>query len=323
MPAETGIRLANGDHVVQFYDRDDDLVGVVGGYLAAAVLDGDLVFVIANQAHRDAFRAALVAAGVDVDAAQVDGALTMLDAAETLRRFTVDGSLDADRFVEAIGEFVGPPSQDGRQVRVYGEMVALLWDAGNVAGAIELEKLWSDLGTRLPFSLFCGYPARIGCDAESADGFAELCHLHSDVVADAPTPSDAETTRGFSSTSQAPRFARRFVAETLQRWGLIDLVDDATLVVSELATNAMMHARSDFTVALSRRGDAVRVEVADSSDDAPQARDPAWMAAGGRGLRVVSAIASRTGHDLVDGGKVVWADLTVGAAVAISPDPGA
>jgi anti-sigma regulatory factor (Ser/Thr protein kinase) len=323
MPAETGIRLANGEHVVQFYDRDDDLVGVVGGYLAAAVLDGDLVFVIATSAHRDAFRAALVAAGVDVDAAQLDGALTMLDAAETLRRFTVDDSLDADRFVEAIGEFVGPPSQDGRQVRVYGEMVALLWDAGDVAGAIELEKLWNDLGTRMPFSLFCAYPARIGCEVDSADGFAELCHLHSDVVADAPTPAGAEVTRGFSNTSQAPRFARRFVAETLQRWGLVDLVDDATLIVSELATNAMMHAGSDFTVGLSRRGDAVRLAVADSSGDAPQKRDPAWMAAGGRGLRVVAAIASRTGHDLVDGGKVVWADLAAGTAAPVAADSGA
>ena len=70
MPAETGIRLANGEHVVQFYDRDDDLVDVVGGYLAAAVLDGDVVIVIASPTHRDAFGLALVAAGVDVDAVQ-------------------------------------------------------------------------------------------------------------------------------------------------------------------------------------------------------------------------------------------------------------
>ena len=312
MPADTGIRLANGEHVVQFYDRDDDLVGVVGGYLAASVLDGDLVIAIAAPAHRDAFRAALVATGVDVDAAQADGGLTMLDAAETLRRFTVDGALDADRFAEAIGELVGEASAGGRQVRVYGEMVALLWDAGNVAGAIELEKLWNDLGGRVPFSLFCAYPARIVSDSDSADDIAELCHLHSDVVADAPTPAGAETTRGFTGTSQGPRFARRFVAETLQRWGLVDLVDDAVLVVSELATNAVMHARSDFTVGLSRRGGGVHLAVADSNIDTPQTRHLDRMAPGGRGLRVVDQIATRTGHDLVDGGKVVWADLAGG-----------
>jgi len=83
MPAETGIRLANGEHVVQFYDREDDLVGVVGGYLAAAVLDGDVVIVIAASTHREAFRSAIAAAGVDFEAAQAQGDLTMLDAAET------------------------------------------------------------------------------------------------------------------------------------------------------------------------------------------------------------------------------------------------
>ena len=309
MRAETDVRLANGEHVVQFYDRDDDLVAVVGGYLAAAVLDGDVVIVIAAPTHRDAFRAALVAAGVDVDAAQVSGGLTMLDATETLRRFTVDGSLDADRFVEAIGALVAPASDDGRQVRVYGEMVALLWDAGNVAGAIELERLWNELGTQVPFSLFCAYPASIASDADSADDFAELCHLHSDVVTAAPTPVGAEASRGFVGTSQGPRLARRFVAETLQTWRLVDLVDDAALVVSELATNAVVHACSDFTVALSRHADGVRIAVADSSGDSPQPRYPGWMASGGRGLRVVDTIASRTGHDFVDGGKVVWAEL--------------
>ena len=237
----------------------------------------------------------------------------MLDAAETLRRFTVDGSLDADRFVAAIGALVGPASELGRQVRVYGEMVALLWDAGDVAGAIELERLWNELGAHLPFSLFCGYPAYIASDANSADEFAELCLLHSDVVATAPTPAGAEATRGFIGTTQGPRLARRFVSETLQRWGLDDLLDDAALIVSELATNAVVHACSDFTVALSRRGDGVLIAVADSSVDSPQSRYPGWMAAGGRGLRVVDTIASRTGYDLVDGGKVVWAELAVRA----------
>jgi len=191
-------------------------------------------------------------------------------------------------------------------------MVALLWDAGDVSAAIELERLWNELGAELPFSLFCGYPAYIASDASSADEFAELCHLHSDVVAVAPVPVGAEVTRGFIGTFQGPRLARRFVAETLQRWGRDDLVDDAALVVSELATNAVVHACSDFTVALSRRRDGVRIAVADSSVESPQPRYPGWMAPGGRGLRVVRTIASSTGHDLVAGGKVVWAELAVG-----------
>jgi anti-sigma regulatory factor (Ser/Thr protein kinase) len=318
MSVVTTIRLANGDHVVQFYDREDDLVEVVGGYLAASVLDGDVVIVIAVPAHRDAFEAALVAAGVNVEAALVSGRLTMFDAAETLERLTVDGSLDVHGFADVIGELVGAAIVHGSQVQVYGEMVALLWDAGNVAGAIELELLWNELGARLPFSLFCAYPAYIGSDVDFTDDFAELCHLHTDVIAAAPMPAGAEATRGFIGTSQGPRLARRFVAETFQRWGLSDVADDAVLIVSELATNAVVHANSDFTVALSRGGDGVRIAVADSNGDPPHPRYPGWMAPGGRGLRVVDTIASRTGHDLVDGGKVVWAELAVGETAGLS-----
>jgi len=111
--------------------------------------------------------------------------------------------------------------------------------------------------------------------------------------------------------------ARRYVAETLRRWGRADVLDDAVLIVSELATNAVVHAGSDFMVGLSRDGDGVRIAVTDSSRDLPVRRHPGWMASGGWGLRMVDAIACRCGHDLVDGGKMVWAEVSFGREVAV------
>ena len=134
MPVDTEIRLADGDHVVQFYGHDADLVDVVASYLSAAVLDGDAVIVIATPEHRAAFEAAMAAAGVDAELAAAGGRRIVLDAADTLARFMTDDVPDPAAFDAVVGGLVRDAASGG-PVRAYGEMVALLWDAGNVTGA--------------------------------------------------------------------------------------------------------------------------------------------------------------------------------------------
>ncbi len=303
MSARTDLRLLDGAHVVQFFSRDEQLDVMVGGYLAASALAGEAVIVIAAPARTRRMVAALVDAGVRVDTALAEGRLTLLDAATTLEQLLFGGALDARRFDAVVGTVVRRAAADGRPVRAYGEMVALLWEAGDVAGAAELERLWNSLGAHVPFALFCGYPGRVGADS------SELCGLHSEVISGAPAATDAEVGRRFTSNLQAPRMARHFLTETLQGWGRDDLLDDGQLVVTELATNAAVHAGSDFTVTLSRRGAGVRVVVGDTSRLTPLPSDPAMASLGGHGLHLVGALTSRWGHDLVPGGKVVWADL--------------
>jgi anti-sigma regulatory factor (Ser/Thr protein kinase) len=111
------------------------------------------------------------------------------------------------------------------------------------------------------------------------------------------------------STLDAPKAARRFVVGTLARWDQYQLADQAALVVSELATNAVIHARSDFIVSMSSLRQAVRISVRDTSVAPPTQRDSAPMALSGRGLGLVAALASRWGVDLLADGKVVWAEL--------------
>ena len=64
---------ASGTHVVQFYDRDDDLARGVGDYLVRAVHDGAATIVIATPAHRELFAVELGAAGIDVTRARLEG----------------------------------------------------------------------------------------------------------------------------------------------------------------------------------------------------------------------------------------------------------
>ncbi|SNT38510.1 hypothetical protein SAMN05421812_105195 [Asanoa hainanensis] len=105
--------------------------------------------------------------------------------------------------------------------------------------------------------------------------------------------------------------ARRAVREALDRWKLAHLADDAVLVTTELMQNVVRHTPDGGELVVRRHGDALRIEVADTSAAEPTVRAPDPARAGGRGLPIVAAVArawgtlARTGNP----GKVVWAEL--------------
>jgi anti-sigma regulatory factor (Ser/Thr protein kinase) len=103
--------------------------------------------------------------------------------------------------------------------------------------------------------------------------------------------------------------ARHFVERTLGGWGCAAFVEAARLLVSELVTNAVLHARTDITVVLRMTADGVRVEVHDGSQVAPVVRHYEDEAMTGRGLALVDELASKWGVDRDTGGKAVWFEL--------------
>ncbi|MDX6538467.1 MAG: hypothetical protein QOI71_77 [Gaiellales bacterium] len=299
-------RVAPRDHVVQFYASDAELVEQVGGHLAEVIGSGAVAVVIASPEHARAFARWMAASGVDVAAAAAAGSYRVLDADETLRRFLVDGRPDAQRFDDVVGEVVRSAAGTRRPVYAYGEMVSVLWGEGRVNSAIELEALWNDLCLRVPFSLFCSYPSSSVAGESQAELLSQLCCLHTAVVGAAP---QRRAIRQFDASPHAPRGARRFAVETLAGLVCEEVIADAALIVTELATNAVQHARSDFTVAVASSGGVVRIEVQDESTTAPKARIPSPLATGGRGLSLVDAVASTWGVLRTADGKIVWAQL--------------
>src|SRR5262249_23074245 len=113
---------------------------------------------VVTSAHRASLVAELRARGVDVEGAFASGALQMLDATWGLQSFLVNGYPDAQRFFTGIGAQIRKLSESGCYVRVYGEMVGLLWLAKQYPSAVRLEQLWSRLLRSLDFDLYCGYP---------------------------------------------------------------------------------------------------------------------------------------------------------------------
>lgn len=101
--------------------------------------------------------------------------------------------------------------------------------------------------------------------------------------------------------------ARQFLAVTLERWGTDAYDFGATQVLSELATNAALHARSPYTVALRLDSGSMFIEVTDASPRLPQRRNYERDATTGRGLRLVAALSHSWGATAVAGGKTVWA----------------
>ena len=170
------------DHLVEFYETEAFLVETVSTFLVPALQERDCAIVVATAAHRHEFERALEAAGIDVAAAVREGRFIALDARDVLSRFMVGGVPDEARFRAAIGTVMDHASRGGRRMRVYGEMVALLWDDGDVVSALALEDFWNDLAGERTFKLLCAYPMRAFDDPASADAFRWICDQHSTVI---------------------------------------------------------------------------------------------------------------------------------------------
>ncbi|WP_460109296.1 ATP-binding protein [Streptomyces sp. YKOK-J1] len=129
----------------------------------------------------------------------------------------------------------------------------------------------------------------------------------------------------FSATRRGARLARRLATHRLDLWQLpygSPASDTVTLVVAELASNAVLHGRvpgRDFELRLTydRSAGLVRVEVSDTHPGYPEIpgppAPPSADADGGRGLLLVEAVADRWGVAGRTGpGKTVWAECAVG-----------
>jgi anti-sigma regulatory factor (Ser/Thr protein kinase) len=104
--------------------------------------------------------------------------------------------------------------------------------------------------------------------------------------------------------------ARAFVTETLLAWGAERVLEAATLLTSELVTNAVLYAGSEIVLVVRQSGRRIRVEVQDASPKVPVRRFPTEESVSGRGLALVEALAAAWGVDPVPhDGKRVWFEV--------------
>lgn len=144
------------DHVIQLYTDDAFLTRAIGEFIGTGLRQGEGAVVIATPAHAEAVTRAL-RGRMDVDGACARTQLVVLDAQATLDRFMVDGQPDAERFFAVASAVLDRVTAAGYpRVRLFGEMVDLLWDH-NLPATIALEELWNQVLAARRVSLLCAY----------------------------------------------------------------------------------------------------------------------------------------------------------------------
>ena len=170
------------EHVVQLYGDDDRLLTQnVGRFLSEGLKRGDGLIVISTAEHRGTL-ARHLSEEQGYSKAVLEGRLVFHDAESMLGRFMVAGAPNPELFATVVGEILrGVQARAGHTgARAYGEMVGLLWKAGEYTAAIRLEELWNELLKSNDVSLFCGYPIDVFSPDFQADKVdALLCaHTH-------------------------------------------------------------------------------------------------------------------------------------------------
>ncbi len=297
------------EHLVQFYESDRELLESVAPYLADGLDAGDAVLVVATERHRVAFEARLRTRGIDLEAATAARRYLAVDATEVLAYIRPQGELQSDAFDDVIGGLVRRHAGAGTPVRAYGEMVALLWEAGDTEGAATLERMWNELLDHEPLTLMCGYPRPP--TAEQLEAVRRVCRSHSAVIPSITDgdldPAAAPVTAEFEPSLDAPRRVRAVLRSALGELGLSeDLIQRGALTASELAANAVLHARTPFRLLIKPQQASVWIAV---EDRAPLLDRRKVVGRSPHGLGLVAALALRWGITPRRASKVVWAEL--------------
>lgn len=171
-------------HEVQFYSNDAEVLGRVTYFVGVALMAGNAAIVVATKRLRDPLLRRLKDYGVAVDTAIRRGCFVSLDAAEALSMFMVNDRPEPARFFEGFGKLIAAVSKaasaEHPRVAVFGEGVAVLWSEGNANGAIEVEKLSSELAKIHKVDILCAYPSTLHIQ-EDSHAFSAICAEHSAV----------------------------------------------------------------------------------------------------------------------------------------------
>jgi hypothetical protein len=168
-------------HVVQIYEDPEVFLNLLEGFVAGGITVGDCVIVIAQADHLKALEERLQLHGYDLDALAARDQYMALDAEETLAKFMVDDWPDYHLFMETINALFQRAHQKQRQVRAFGDMVAVLWSQGKSGATVMLEYLWNTLCEKEKFALFCAYP-KSGFDQDTQSAIKNICSTHSQMV---------------------------------------------------------------------------------------------------------------------------------------------
>jgi DcmR-like sensory protein len=170
-------------HSVNFYDTDNALIDWLGGIVSSGLNLGNVVLIVVTQDHHVQLVYALEQNGVDVEGHLRQGRFIIRDVRQSLHRFMIRGMPHAAffrSFVRSLLANIKQSAKEDQGLVMFGEMVSVLWDEGNHAAALEIERLGNDILNEEAFHLHCAYPRSLF--SEDKTGFREVCEKHSHVI---------------------------------------------------------------------------------------------------------------------------------------------
>jgi hypothetical protein len=295
---------------VLVYRHEAQLIEAGGSYLSEALADGGAAIAFASAEHLSGLEEWISLCGTDLEAAAQE---------RRYHGFAIETALDAlERDASAAPGFEAPLVEALEQipddlgpVRVFGEVAPALRERLQCSPRANLVTLGEALRARRRVSLLCARHADMPADAACV----EQTGARGAALVQAPSfPASANGADGTVVSSAvlppappACRAARKLVRAACESEADSDAIDMAVLVVSELAGNAVRHARSTFTAEVAFRNGSVRLAVTDARP-LPDGWE-GFPIACDHGLGLVAAVADNWAVEPLAGGKVVWAEL--------------
>ena len=177
------------EHVGQFFDEPANVGRAAATFLLDDARPGTTLLIVAKPAHWRAIADELEWRRYPLESRMLDGRLQVLDSTAMLLQLLTDGALDSARFDSVIGSLVSEladASPGG--LRIFGDIVDVLADRGNLQDACMLEACWNRLAQIVPFSLFCGYSSMNLAGPGTVNMRRAICHSHTRMAIDALDP---------------------------------------------------------------------------------------------------------------------------------------
>jgi len=293
---------------VLVYRQDAQLVEAAGSFLSDALARGGAAIVLAGAEHVRALQDWVSLCGSDLQAAAEEDRYHAF-AIEELLRSLAPGASTAPALGAQLEATLAQVPSGIAPVHVFGEIARELRIPGGGGAKVSFAELARQLRGKRPISLLCARHEDLPADQACAR------QAGADVLLEAPPfPAPIEDGDGavvsWAVLPPAPaacRVARRLARSAFAGEAGADAIDSAELVVSELAGNAVRHARSTFQAEVSVRNGSLRLAVTDAKplpegwSGFPIARE--------HGLGLVAAVAEDWAVEPLAGGKVVWAEL--------------
>lgn len=146
-----------GSHLVHTSADEESLIDGVCKFMGAGLRQDEAAVAIATSVHIKELQRKLQQNSMDTDAVIASGQLKLLDADELLATFMIDGSPDWALFESVASKIIDDSKIRHKKIRLYGEMVNILWQREEFRSAIVLEGFWNKLAKSHAFTLLCGY----------------------------------------------------------------------------------------------------------------------------------------------------------------------